>query len=334
MERASRLFAAQDGVALVAQLTAVGVSEGLIRQRIRTGEWQRLARGLLAIGAPETWRRRARAALLAAGPHALLSHASAARLHGLDGYDRDERLVLTGMTGHQIRSLPGVAVHRSTLLTTLDRHEVDGLACVTRPLALIQIAAVDGRDRAGQALDSMLRDGNSPEWVRHTATRWRRHGVPGPAMVFDLLHERVDARLPRSWFQRLAKRAIAARGVATVDELPVHHHDGHRLAVLDLAIPDLRIGWSARAGGGTPRRLPALQTPHESVVSACSAGRSSRCGGPTSTAWTKCSQSSGRGSTSAPQRSRRRSRRGRRQLRRERQRGRTTAGQVIRSCGR
>jgi hypothetical protein len=242
MEQASRVFAAQDGLALVAQLRAAGVSPGVIRQRVATGEWQRLARGLVAVGVPTSWRQRVRAALLAAGPHAVVSHATAARLHRFDGYDRDDRIVLTGATAHQIRSLPGVEVHRSGMLGPSDRHELDGLACTSRPATLIQITAVDGRDAGGRAMDGMLREGNSPEWIRWTATRWRRSGVAGPADVLDLLRQRVDSRLPRSWFQRLAKRAIGRHGLTMVDEFPVRSADGVLLAELDLALPELLIG--------------------------------------------------------------------------------------------
>jgi hypothetical protein len=60
-------------------------------------------------------------------------------------------------------------------------------------------------------------------------------------MVLDLLHERVDARLPRSWFQRLAKGLLESHGLSLEDEYPVRA-DGVLLAELDLAIPWLQIG--------------------------------------------------------------------------------------------
>lgn len=88
----------------------------------------------------------------------------------------------------------------------------------------------------------MLRSGDSPTWIRSVAERWKGHGVAGPPTVLALLDERVDGRLPRSWFQRLAKRALQARGLVLVDEYPVEASDGRLLAELDLAIPELRIG--------------------------------------------------------------------------------------------
>jgi hypothetical protein len=113
---------------------------------------------------------------------------------------------------------------------------------VIRPVALVQIAAEDGRDASARALDSMLRNGDSPTWVRQICTPLRRQGLGGPAIVMRQLDERVDGRLPRSWFQRLAKRILDGRGIRLVDEHPVRDDNGKVIAELDLADLDLRIG--------------------------------------------------------------------------------------------
>jgi hypothetical protein len=156
-------------------------------------------------------------------------------------------------------------LHRSRILTRRACLEVDGLLVVSRPVALVQIARSVGRDRAGQALDGMLRSGDNPIWIRQVASSWRGSGTSGPALVLELLNERVDGRLPRSWFQRLAKRALASRGFELVDEHPVSSVEGRLLAELDLAIPELLIGvecqswlWhstpTARAADATRKR--------------------------------------------------------------------------------
>jgi hypothetical protein len=88
----------------------------------------------------------------------------------------------------------------------------------------------------------MLRNQDNSPWISHVATAWRRPGLRGPTMVLELLHQRVDATLPRSWFQRLAKDVLSSCGHALVEEHPVLRFDGRRLADLDLAIPGLQIG--------------------------------------------------------------------------------------------
>jgi very-short-patch-repair endonuclease len=57
-----------------------------------------------------------------------------------------------------------------------------------------------------------------------------------------LLGERVDNRLPRSWFQRVASRVLAAAGIRLVDEYPVRDRRGILLAELDLADPVRKVG--------------------------------------------------------------------------------------------
>jgi hypothetical protein len=243
MRPVAALFAAQDGVAAVGQLDALGVPPGVRRQRLSTGEWERLGHGLIGLSsAPGSWRRSVRAAVLAAGPHAFVSHATAARLHDFDGYDRDERIIVSGASGHHVRSLPGVEVHRSALFGDRHRRHVDGMSCAIEPVALIQIAATDGRDAAAQALDGFLRAGRSAEWIRFVASPLTRQRVSGPRVLLELVRERVDGTLPRSWFQRLAARSLDTHGIVLVDEHPVRDHDGTLLAALDLADPTLQIG--------------------------------------------------------------------------------------------
>jgi hypothetical protein len=243
MRQASALFGRQDSLASTSQLLSAGVTEGVIRQRIRSGEWERPAQGVVALsGVAWSWRRRARRALLATGAESALAASSAARLHGFDGYGGDEPVVVTAPDGAVLRQGTGWSTLRSMRLTRRECAVVEGLPCVIRPVALIQVAAADGRDAAGRALDSMLRRGDSAEWIRSVAERWKGRGVAGPPTVLALLDQRVDGRLPRSWFQRLAKRALQARGLRMVDEHPVHAPDGRLVAELDLAIPELQIG--------------------------------------------------------------------------------------------
>jgi hypothetical protein len=138
----SELFAKQDGLATVAQLRDLHVGQKLIRQRISTGEWDRVDERVVGVAAtPMTWRRGVRAALLSAGDHAAVSHSTAARLHELDGFAADGQIHVTTFDGRHHTALPGVVLHRSTMLDRAQCLEVRGLLCVSRPIALVQIAA-------------------------------------------------------------------------------------------------------------------------------------------------------------------------------------------------
>ena len=236
------LFAAQDHLATTAQLSACGVTRGVLRQRLGTGEWVRLEPGLIGIPSPFTWDRRVRAALLLGGSNALASHGTAGRLHRFDGYDRYNEVCLCSVGGAHIRGTAEARISRTRSITL--RHRLmmpTGVPVVSIPVALIQIAGRDGRDAAARALDGVLRDGASPRWIRTIADQLASPGRSGPGIVRDLLHERVHQQLPRSWYQRLTKRLLGTLGSELVDEWPVH--DGRvLLARLDLAIPSLCIG--------------------------------------------------------------------------------------------
>ena len=239
-----RLFARQDGLATAAQLEALGATRAYVRTRIRNGEWIRVSRHVLASGAtPDSWRRRVRAAWFDVGTDAAASHVTACRLHDLDGCSREEEVHLTVCGLHHRTSVVGAVVHRSTLLGEEDCDEVDGIGVVMRPVALIQLAATRGADRAGKALDGMLRRGDPAIWIGRVAQRWLRPGTSGAGTVLTLLDQRVNGRLPRSWFQRVARRVLESHGIALVDEHPVRDPESGRvLAELDLALPRLQIG--------------------------------------------------------------------------------------------
>jgi very-short-patch-repair endonuclease len=57
-----------------------------------------------------------------------------------------------------------------------------------------------------------------------------------------LLGERVDNRLPRSWFQRVAGRVLTRVGIRLVDGYRIRDRHGIVLAELDLADPVRKVG--------------------------------------------------------------------------------------------
>jgi predicted transcriptional regulator of viral defense system len=80
----AELATRQHGVVALAQLTALGLGPSGARDRVASGRLHRIHRGVFAVGHPLLGRRgRLMAAVLACGPGAVLSHRSAAALHGL-----------------------------------------------------------------------------------------------------------------------------------------------------------------------------------------------------------------------------------------------------------
>ncbi len=110
------LVGTQCGVISRSQALAAGMTRAAIDWRLRAERWSKLGPGvyLVRTGPPtrqaELWR-----AILQAGPHAALSHQTAAELHKLT--DRPSSLIHVTIPGPR-RAMPpaGVVVHRSSRL--------------------------------------------------------------------------------------------------------------------------------------------------------------------------------------------------------------------------
>ena len=95
-----------------------------MRHRVRAADWQRIQRGVYATFSGELTREaQLWAALLRAGPEAVLSHQTAAELYGLTKQPSSLIHVTVPQASNPARSgkIPGVVVHRSRLVETT-RH--------------------------------------------------------------------------------------------------------------------------------------------------------------------------------------------------------------------
>jgi hypothetical protein len=103
----------QDDVLTFAQLLEGGVAWGFIKSQVNMGHWQRLYRGVYAtFSGPPTRQAGLWAAVLAAGPGAMLSHESAAETWGLT--DKPARLIHVTIPGaRRVSATPGIVIHRS-----------------------------------------------------------------------------------------------------------------------------------------------------------------------------------------------------------------------------
>lgn len=236
------LMAEQHGVASCVQARQLGLSAKAEATRLADGALASPLPGVLtAAGAPVTFDGRAMAAALSPGVVAV-SHSAAARLHGLDGFEDAETVDVLGRRGAHLHHSLGVAVHFTR--GALDDHvvRVGPIPVLSVAATLALLAPAVGIGRTARALDSALRVGVDSEELRRVAVQWRRRGRSGPPAMLMLLGERVDQRLPRSWFQRLASRVLLSAGIRLVDEFPIRDARGILLAELDLADPVRKVG--------------------------------------------------------------------------------------------
>jgi hypothetical protein len=208
---------------------------------VRRGRWIEVCPGVVGLsGAPGNWYQRPMAATLAS-PHVDVARATALALHGLDGFPRTDDLELIAPRGTKPRMPPDASLTTTRRLGPLDRVIVNGIRTTNIATALVHVSYEGVTDELAKALDDALRKGSSPGWLTATARRWGGPGVKGGDVLLRMLDDRVHKRLPRSWFERLAQREFAQRGIVLEHEHPIYV-GRRRVARLDLADVESQAG--------------------------------------------------------------------------------------------
>lgn len=200
-----RLAAAQDGVVELHQLLSSGLSRRAVEGRLRTGRLFRVHRGVYAVGhARLTPAAERRAALLACGDEAVLSHRTAADLWGIRPSNaRWTDVTISSRAGRRRRERvrlhrgplpsPEVTRHRTFPVTTPARTLLD-LAAVITPRAFER--ASDEAERLGlfdEAAVASVLDANRRRPGRGRLAAVLAVHCPGSTRTRSTLEERFLA---------------------------------------------------------------------------------------------------------------------------------------------
>ncbi len=152
-EALATLAAAQHGVVALDQLRGLGLSDRAVHHRTAAGRLHRIHRSVYALVPGELLSRNGRfiAAVFACGPGAVLSHRSAAALHGLRRSERSK--IDVTIPQRSPREHAGIDVHRSTTLAPHDVTVVDSIPCTTVARTLLDLADVINRRGIERACD-------------------------------------------------------------------------------------------------------------------------------------------------------------------------------------
>lgn len=240
----------QDGLLSLAQAHAAGLSSRQIWYRRSTGRYRRSRRGVVQIaGVPPTWRQALRAASIAAGEQAVVSHGSAAELYGLEipnavhpRWARDASfLELSAPLARHIR-LEGVRGHRSGAWADGDIVRRAGIA-VTSPVRLvIDMSSRLGVEGTGRLVDELMRRG----LLKLPALRQRVDELrPAPGRSIRVLRLVLAARRGRfdpgeSTLESRIRRVIERKRFPS----PVGQHwvrDRGFKVRLDFAYPEVKV---------------------------------------------------------------------------------------------
>jgi very-short-patch-repair endonuclease len=199
----ARLGAGQDGIVEIKQLSALGLTREARRRRIAQHRLVEMYRGVYAVGHGEVSERgRFRAAVLACGEGALLSHLAAARLLGL-WERRVERLDVT-VPSPRCPRVPGIRIHRAT---NAPATHVRGIPCTSVSRLLVDLAPTP-------MLAPVFERAERRRWVRPEVIEGMLHGRPGAAALRNLLEtHRPQSGPTRSLLERRLLGALRNRGV-------------------------------------------------------------------------------------------------------------------------
>lgn len=146
------LAARQHGVVERKQLRALGFKDPAIAYRVRAARLHRIHRGVYAVGHPVLEARgHWMAAVLACGPTAALSHASAAALWQLRASAGAKIDVTVRTSGGRDR--PGIRIHRCPSARPDETTIHDGIPVTTTARTLLDLAATLPRRQLERALD-------------------------------------------------------------------------------------------------------------------------------------------------------------------------------------
>ena len=140
----------QHGVVTREQLLALGMSPGAIRARLRAGRLHRLWPGTYAVGRPDVGRLgELMAATLACGPHARLSHRSAAELWRVAS--KASVWIDISVPSSSLHRLDGIRLHRRVEFGTT--RIVKGIPIADPISVLIDLAAELSTDGVEDAVN-------------------------------------------------------------------------------------------------------------------------------------------------------------------------------------
>src|SRR3954469_19323634 len=140
--------APRHGVVGRSKLRALGLSDEKIDRWVAAGRLHRLYRGVYFYGPTNppasSW---AAAALLACGPTAVLSHLSAAALHGLTGWPAEVHVTVpdrrcrprSGLAPHAARLAPEEVRAKEGLRVTVPARTLDDLSSLLDPATLERV---------------------------------------------------------------------------------------------------------------------------------------------------------------------------------------------------
>jgi very-short-patch-repair endonuclease len=224
------------------QLRELGWTTGAIKWAVADGRLERRGRFIFALpGSAPSWRQRACEVVLLGGPESRLSHASAAHLWGLDGFEQPpSRIDLTVPRGRETKRVADAVLHSSRTTTRCLRP--GGLPVTPLAQTLIDLAGILDDEALEIALDSAHRRWRRVgAWIEDQAATRSTRGVPGLSRLVALVRERQGQVTDSPLEVRVWRRLRRAPGLKRPRlQYEVFDDAGYVMRV-DFAWPDEKV---------------------------------------------------------------------------------------------
>lgn len=214
------------------------MSESAISRRLKSREWKRLFPGVYLVGgAKRTPKAMLQAAVLWAGPEAVVSHRSAAWLYGL--IQRNPPVV--DVTVRRFKRAPdGIVLHVDPDLPLKPLRRHDGIPVPRIERVIFDLCGSFTREAMVALVDEALRaEKVSLEGLAEGLAEFGGRGRPGTKVLRLVLSRRAAIGVTDSYAEDLFARMARRRGLRLV-----HHHvvaDGDLYAELDFADLERRV---------------------------------------------------------------------------------------------
>ncbi len=232
------LVAETDGVFTVEHAKECGLTHDQIEHRA-AHVWERLYPTVFRMrGAPPTWRGDLRAAAFAGEPHAVLSHRTAAMLHGLPG--GRQRPVELSCPRWRRSQTAGLLVHETTFVHPNDVELIDGLPVTTAERTAFDLASLS---RSPDFVETVLHAARRKRLITYASTkatfdRLAGRGRPGVVVFREALQRWPGTKTTESDQETLLLQVLRKNGLPEpILQYEVFDDAGRFVARVDAAYP-------------------------------------------------------------------------------------------------
>jgi very-short-patch-repair endonuclease len=235
----STLAKSQAGIFTSAEAVAAGVPSSTTSRWVRAGVIEHIGSSYYRFaGQPDDWKQRVAVALGDTGPQSWLTAGSAARVHGFDGFNSFDDVIVLVPTAHRNRRTPVAAIRSSGTIRIIDRTTIDDTRVTSASRTIIELARDCTEAELEKAVDCAIRDGGtSVVFLAKQLAQLRVRGRAGVRGVEKVLRDSGGTNALERGFLRIVREAGLPKPTCQV----IHRRDGVTVARVDFQFTDTNI---------------------------------------------------------------------------------------------